>query len=127
MYVQKARSLQKNSIKNEKLIFFFDVEKCKCCPLEGICHKIGTKSKTYTLTIKSNLHQEQLDFENSDAFREKSRMRYRIEQKNSELKNRYGLKKSMSNGLFGMTIQSASTVFIANMRKIIREIEKKGA
>ncbi|SFI13467.1 Transposase DDE domain-containing protein, partial [Trichococcus flocculiformis] len=80
-----------------------------------------------TLTIKSNLHQEQLDFENSDAFREKSRMRYRIEQKNSELKNRYGLKKSMSNGLFGMTIQSASTVFIANMRKIIREIEKKGA
>ena len=92
---------------------------------EGICHKIGTKSKTYTLTIKSNLHQEQLDFENSDAFREKSRMRYRIEQKNSELKNRYGLKKSMSNGLFGMTIQSASTVFIANMRKIIREIEKE--
>lgn len=54
-------------------------------------------------------------------------MRYRIEQKNSELKNRYGLKKSMGNGLFGMTIQSASTVFIANMRKIIREIEKKGA
>ena len=127
MAYKKARSLQKNSIKNEKLIFFFDVEKCKCCPLEGICHKIGTKSKTYTLTIKSNLHQEQLDFENSDAFREKSRMRYRIEQKNSELKNRYGLKKSMSNGLFGMTIQSASTVFIANMRKIIREIEKKGA
>ena len=127
MAFKKVRSLQKNSIKNEKLIFFFDVEKCRSCPLEGICHKIGTKSKTYTLTIKSNLHQEQLEFENSDAFREKSRMRYRIEQKNSELKNRYGLKKSMSNGLFGMTIQSASTVFIANMRKIIREIEKKGA
>lgn len=127
MAFKKVRSLQKNSAKNEKLIFFFDVEKCKSCPLEGICHKIGAKAKTYTLTIKSNLHQEQLDFENSDAFREKSKMRYRIEQKNSELKNRYGLKKSMNNGLFGMTVQSATTVFIANMRKIIREIDKKGA
>jgi len=127
MAFKKVRSLQKNSAKNEKLIFFFDVEKCKTCPLEGICHKIGAKSKTYILTIKSNLHQEQLDFENSDAFREKSKMRYRIEQKNSELKNRYGLKKSMNNGLFGMTVQSATTVFIANMRKIIREIDKKGA
>lgn len=89
------------------------MEKCKSCPLEGISHKIGAKSKTYTITIKSNLHQEQFDFENSDAFREKSRVRYRIEQKN--------------NGLFGMTVQSASTVFIANMRKIGRKIDKERA
>lgn len=124
MAFRKVKSLMKNHARNEKVIFYFDVEKCKSCPLEGVCHKIGAKSKSYTITIKSDLHQEQLNFENTDEFREKSKIRYRIEQKNSELKNRYGLKKSMSNGLFGMTIQSVSTVFIANMKKIIRELDK---
>lgn len=74
------------------------------------------------MTLKSTVHQKQIDFEQTDVFREKVKLRYRIESKNSELKNRYGMKKSTSSGLFGMTIQSASTVFIANMRKILRII-----
>jgi len=124
MAVRKAKSGKKNQASNQSITYYFDVERCKSCPLEGICHKIGTKSKTYSITLKSNLHQDQIRFEETDEFREKSKIRYRIEQKNSELKNRYGMKKSMSNGLFGMTIQSASTVFIANMRKIIRDLSK---
>lgn len=120
--IRKAKTGKKNQNRNQAMTYYFDVEKCKACPLEGICHKIGAQTKTYNVTIKSTIHQKQIDFEQTDIFREKVKLRYQIEAKNSELKNRYGLRESSSNGLFGMTIQSASTVFIANMKRILRII-----
>lgn len=123
--IRKARTGKKNQNDNQLTTYYFDVEKCKSCPLEEICHKIGAKTKTYSVRIISDLHQDQIQFEQTDAFRERAKVRYRIEQKNSELKNRYGLKKSHSNGLLGMSLQSASTVFIANMRKIMRLMDEK--
>lgn len=120
MAVRKARTGMKNTARNQRLTYYFDVEKCHSCPLEGTCHTMGGKSKTYSVSLKSELQQEQMAFEETEAFKAKARLRYRIEQKNSELKNRYGLKRAMGNGLFGMTIQGASTVFMANLRRIER-------
>ncbi|WP_169824084.1 hypothetical protein [Anaerobacillus alkalidiazotrophicus] len=41
------------------------------------------------------------------------------EAKNAEIKNRHGFEKSHSQGLLGMHIQSATTLFVVNMKRII--------
>ena len=73
-----------------RITYFFDVEKCKICPLREGCYKDGAKSKTYSVSIKSTEHKEQEAFQNSEEFKEKARSRYKIEAKNSELKHRHG-------------------------------------
>ena len=50
------------------------------------CYKDGAKSKTYSVTIKSDIHKSQIAFQESEYFKEKSKERYKIEAKNSELK-----------------------------------------
>ncbi|WP_026677952.1 transposase, partial [Fictibacillus gelatini] len=68
----------------------------------------------------SGEHLEQVKFQESDYFKEKSKERYKIEAKNSELKNRHGYKNAKSSGLFGMEIQSATTIFTVNLKRIIK-------
>lgn len=66
------------------------------------CYKEGAKSKTYSVTIKSTEHKVHEAFENSDEFKGKSKERYKIEAKNSELKHRHGYDVASSSGLVGM-------------------------
>ena len=70
--------------------YLFDVEKCKSCPHKAGCYKEGAKTKTYSVTIKHHMHEEQAAFQDSEYFKEKSKERYKIEAKNSELKHRHG-------------------------------------
>ncbi len=60
-----------------------------------------------------------MKFQESDYFKEKSKERYKIEAKNSELKHRHGYDKASSSGLIGMEIQGAVTIFAVNMKRII--------
>jgi transposase len=60
--IRKAREGKKNVGKNQSYIYFFDVEKCKTCPLKDGCYKPGAKTRTYAVTIKSTIHQEQQVF-----------------------------------------------------------------
>lgn len=83
---RKARQNKKNVGKNQVDVYYFDIEKCRLCPMREGCYKDGAKSKTYSVSIKSELHQDQMDFQESDYYREKSKQRYKIEAKNSELK-----------------------------------------
>lgn len=85
----------------------------------GITYKLGAKSKTYSVSIKSNLHQEQMRFEETDYFKERYRQRYMIEAKNSELKNQHGYGVAISGGLFGMRIQGAISIFNVNIKRIL--------
>lgn len=117
--IKKARTGRKNVKKNQLTTYYFDVEKCKLCPLKEHCYK-NTKTKTYSIRIKSEEHKRQLAFEESEYFKERSRSRYKIEAKNNELKNRHGYKKAHSTGLFGMNIQGATTIFVVNMKRIIK-------
>ena len=71
------------------MVYFFDIEKCKCCPYRGGCYKEGAKKKTYTETIICDSHSEQVKFQETEHFKEKMRERYKIEAKNSELKREY--------------------------------------
>ncbi|BAQ10509.1 transposase IS4 family protein [Bacillus sp. OxB-1] len=117
--IRKARTGKKNQGKNQKHTYYFDIEKCKVCPLREGCYKEGAKSKTYSISIKSTEHKEQEAFQNSDGFKMKAKSRYKIEAKNSELKQRHGYDVATSTGLFGMQMQGAMTIFAVNLKRII--------
>ena len=53
------------------MVYFFDIEKCKCCPYRGGCYKEGAKKKTYTETIICDSHSEQVKFQETEHFKEK--------------------------------------------------------
>lgn len=114
MALRKARQGKKGVSKNQTDTYFFDVEKCKVCPFREGCYKPGAKSKTYSVTIKSDIHSEQAQFQETDYFKEKSKERYKIEAKNSELKHRHGYDVSKTPGLVGMAI------FTVNLKRILK-------
>ena len=120
--VRKARTGKKNQKKNQSLTHYFDIEKCKVCPLREGCYKPGAKSKTYSITIKSDIHQKAIDYQKTDEFKEKKKQRYKIEAKNAELKQSHGFKRCKFAGLFGMKCQAYLTVFVVNAKRIVKLI-----
>lgn len=65
MAIKKARQGKKDVAKNQVDTYYFDVEKCKHCPFKEGCYKEGAKSKSYSVSIKSNVHTEQIKFQES--------------------------------------------------------------
>ena len=119
MAIRKARTGKKATNNNQSQTYYFDIEKCKVCPFKNGCYKEGTKSKTYSVTIKSTEHKEQQAFQESDYFKEKAKERYKIEAKNSELKHRHGYNVASSSGLVGMHMQGAMAIFAVNLKRIM--------
>lgn len=120
MAIRKAKQGRKHQSENQTMTYYFDVEKCKRCPLRDGCYKPGAKSKTYSVSIKSAEHANQLAYQNSEAFKEKAKERYKIEAKNSELKHRHGYEVASSSGLEGMHIQGAMAIFTVNLKRILK-------
>lgn len=120
MAVRKAYHQRKSSKENPRIFYYFDIDKCKLCPQRQGCLKEGAKSKSYTVTIKSDRHKEQKEFQESEYFKIRSKERYKIEAKNGELKNRHGYDTASSSGLIGMNMQGALTIFAVNIKRIIR-------
>ncbi len=120
MAIRKARQGKKGVAANQVDTYYFDIEKCKHCPVKEGCYKEGAKSKTYSVSIKSNVHTEQMEFQESDYFKEKSKERYKIEAKNSELKHRHGYDVAKSSGLIGMELQGAMAIFTVNIKRILK-------
>lgn len=117
--IRKAITGKKNAKKNQKMTYYFDTEKCKKCPQREGCYREGAKSRTYSVTIKSKTHQDQMAFEESEYFKKRYRERYMIEAKNSELKNQHSYDVANSSGLFGMRIQGAISIFNVNVKRIL--------
>ena len=120
MAIRKARQGKKGQGENQSLVFFFDVDKCRICSRREGCYKEGAKSKSYSVQIKSQEHQQQADFEQTERFREKAKARYKIEAKNAELKNVFGYDRADSYGIDCMRMQGAMTIFAANIKRILR-------
>lgn len=57
MAIRKAKQGRKNISKNQRDTYYFDIEKCKVCPLKEGCYKERAKSKTYSVSIKSDIHK----------------------------------------------------------------------
>jgi hypothetical protein len=120
--IRKARQGKKGEAVNQVDTYYFDIEKCKHCPNKEGCYKDGANSKTYSVSIKSDEHTEQAKFQESDCFKGKSKERYKIEAKNSELKHRHGYDVASSSGLVGMEMQGAMAIFTVNLKRILKLI-----
>ena len=121
--VRKARTGKKTQ--NQRWTYYFMIERCQTCPLREGCYKSGAKSKTYSITIKSDIHQKAIDYQKTDEFKQKKKQRYKIEAKNAELKQSHGFKTCKFAGLFGMKIQAYVTAFVVNSKRIVRLIQLK--
>jgi transposase len=82
--------------------------------------KTGSKTKSYSISIKSELHQDQIAFQETDYYKEKAKHRYKIEAKNSELKNAHGYGRAISYGINNMQMQGAIAIFTVNLKRIIK-------
>lgn len=118
--IRKARQGKKNIGENQVDTYYFDVEKCKSCPTKNGCYKDGTKTKTYSVSIKSELHQDQMAFQETEYYKDKAKHRYKIEAKNSELKNVHGYDKAISYGITNMQMQGAIAIFTVNLKRILK-------
>lgn len=125
MAIRKARQGKKNIAQNQADCYYFDIEKCKKCPYSDGCYKEGAKTKTYSVTIKSDIHKAQIEFQESEYFKEKAKERYKIEAKNSELKHRHGYDVASSSGLIGMEMQGALALFAVNVKRILKLMNEK--
>lgn len=124
MAITKRKTGSKN--KNEQVeSYFFDVEKCKHCPFKNGCYKDEAKTKTFNVKIKDDTHITQMDYMKTEEFKTLYKERYKIEAKNAELKNNYNYGNANSCGKLGITIQGATTLFLANMKRIIKLDQEK--
>jgi len=120
MAIHKARQGKKNYGSNQIDCYYFDVEKCKTCALKDGCYKPDSKTKSYSVSIKCNEHQEQMEFQQTDYFKDKAKHRYKIEAKNSELKNAHGYGRASSYGIASMQMQGAMAIFTVNLKRILK-------
>ena len=124
MSIKKTKSGSKN--KNQQVeSYFFDVEKCKHCSFKDGCYKEGAKTKTYNVKIKDDTHIKHMDYMETEEFKNLYKERYKIEAKNAELKNNYNYGNANACGKIGITIQGATTLFLTNMKRIIKLLEEK--
>jgi hypothetical protein len=122
MSIKKTSTRPKKHAKDGQgtvLSYYFDVERCKSCPKRHGCFKEGAKTKSYSVSIKNNTHKEHMEFQETEYFKEKSKERYKIEAKNSEMKHRHGYDVASAAGLIGMQMQGALTVFTVNLKRIL--------
>lgn len=62
-------------------------------------------------------HIEQLEFQQMDEFIQLAKEHYKVEPKNSELKNGHGYDTASFVGLFGMGIQGETTIFVVILKQ----------
>lgn len=122
---RKAIQGSKTSGESRSLVFYFEVEKCKTCPLSEGCYKAGAKSKTYSIRIIAEHYKEQIEFEFSDTFKERIKRRPIIEHKNAEMKRFHGMDTARYRGLFRMRIQAYLTAFVVNVKRMVKLKEQK--
>jgi len=120
MALRKARQGKKHVNANQVTTYFFDIEICKRCSKREGCYKRGSKSKSYSVSIKSDLHKEQMAFQETEHFKERAKERYMIEAKNSELKHQHGYDVAIASGLVGMQMQGALAIFTVNVKRILK-------
>jgi len=122
MAIRKARMGKKNGKWNQTWTYFFDTDKCKTCSRKEGCYKDGAKTKTYSVSIRTEEQDRLMEFQKTPEFKIKARERYKIEAKNAELKHVFGYDRAESYGLYSMQMQGAITIFAANIKRILKLI-----
>lgn len=118
MRVEKRNAANGNTYYN----YCFSVRKCKACPMRDNCRVGKSKSRTYSVTCANDAHKARLEFESSEEFSVKLRIRHRIEEKNGEMKTAHGFRRADSAGLVAMRLQAYFTAIVVNMKRIVAVI-----
>lgn len=118
----RSECVKQDGIKrNATMEYTFDEKKCENCTQKNKCPLKKQRNKTYMISMMSNIHREQADFEETEYFKNKARNeRYKIEAKNAEIKQAHGLKKAKYMGLSRVRIQAYITCCVANIKRIIK-------
>ena len=116
---KRYKSRKSERGENPAMVYFFDTDKCKVCPLREGCYR-GTKTKIFQQRILSDMHKGHIEFEKTDDFKQHMKVRYKIESKNADLKHNYGLDRAKSYGLKNMTMQTTLSIFACNLKRILR-------
>lgn len=125
MSVKKAKSNRKKTGKAPVLVYHFDVEKCKICPLRKGCYKDGAKSKSYSVRIETEARAERTALINSQYFKDRAKERYKIEAKNNELKQAHGYDTAIAAGISSLQLQGAMAIFAVNLKRILKLIDNE--
>ena len=114
---------------NTYLRYVFSKVKCRKCPLCEKCRVGKSKSREqgYSITQPSEKNRARLEFEASEAFQERLKIRHRIEEKNGEMKEAHGLGRADSVGISAMRLQTYFTVFVVNVKRMVKLLEAKPA
>ena len=115
----KCKSENRKDGRRRRLRYIFDKKKCSICKLRDACLQKGAKQRVYNVVIDEFPIQRK-QFEQSDEFKQVYSERYKIEAKNAELKNVYGYDRALYYGIDAMQLQSATTIFVANLKRIIK-------
>ena len=127
MAIRKEVHDKKTSDSSTYETYYFNVNKCMNCPLKDKCgFKDGQRTKSYSVTLKlADLHKEHNDKQETQEYIELAKERYKIEAKNAELKNQHGYAHSSYSGLHGMTLQAGVSIFVVNLKRILRLKKRK--
>ena len=108
---------------NHRVRYRWTPTSCQTCGMRDECLH-GSKIKTMNIRLVSEEHREQMEFQKTEKFRQLSRERYKIEAKNSELKNAHGYDRADSYGISALELQGAMTIFVVNLKRIIKMMAK---
>lgn len=123
--VRKQVQGSKESGYSQSLVFYFDIQKCRQCPLQDRCLKPGASFKTFSVRITAEHYQTQLALEASAYFKTRSKRRRIIEHKHAELKRFHSMYRARYHGLLRMRIQAILTAFAVNAKRMVKLIDEK--
>ncbi len=112
---------------NTYLKYVFSKIKCRKCSQSEQCRvgKSKAKERSYSITQPNEKNRLRLEFESSEAFWERLKIRHRIEEKNGEMKVAHGLDRADTVGLVAMRLQTYFTAFVVNVKRIVKLNELK--
>lgn len=116
-----------NSHGNPFVTYHFNSVKCGKCSLNDTCKVGQSKTKTFSITPLTEKNEARFEFEESEYFSAKMRGRFKIEEKNGELKQAHGLRRADSTGLEAMRLQTYFTAFTVNIKRMMKLIDKMTA
>lgn len=118
--------IQKDKSGNDRRCYKFSRKVCNVCALRRVCiNGTGSSAKSISYPIKTEQQKKQIEFMKTDEFKLWYKERYKIEAKNSDLKNNYSYDKALYYGICGMKLQGAVALFACNMNRILRLMDQK--
>ena len=111
---------------NDRMRYTFSGKVCTVCNRREICiNGESLNPKRISYPIKTPQQLKQIAFMKTEEFKQWYKERYKIEAKNSDLKNNYGYDKAIYYGICGMKLQGAVALFACNLNRIVRLLDQK--